>query len=99
MTSAWLRPDCGYPRREVTGRNMKIDRTRPQSTGSVAPASAVQAASRAYGAQDATAATAPRPMADVATIAGLSDTDLTPKVRQALDMLMNEVQRMREELS
>ena len=70
---------------------MKIDRTRPQSTGRVAPASAAQAASRAYGAQDAAAATAPRPMVDVATIAGLSDTDLTPKVRQALDMLMNEV--------
>jgi diguanylate cyclase (GGDEF)-like protein len=78
---------------------MKIDRTRPQSTGSVAPASAAQAASRAYGAQDAAAANAPRPVADVATIAGLSDADLTPKVRQALDMLMNEVQRMREELS
>lgn len=78
---------------------MKIDRTRPQSTGSVAPAGAAQAASRAYGAQDAAAATAPRPMADVATIAGLSETDLTPKVRQALEMLMNEVQRMREELS
>lgn len=38
-------------------------------------------------------------MADEATIAGLSETDLTPKVRQALEMLMNEVQRTREKLS
>ncbi len=76
---------------------MKIDRTRPQSTGSVASARAAQAASQAYGASDAAAAPAPRPAADVATIAGLSEAELTPKVRQALDMLMKEVQRMREE--
>lgn len=77
---------------------MKIDRTRTQTTGSAAPVRSAEAASRAYGAQDATAASAPQAAADVATIAGLSDTELTPKVRQALDMLMNEVQRMREEL-
>ena len=78
---------------------MKIDRTRPQTTGNAAPVRAAEAASRAYGAQDATASNAPRPTGDVATIAGLSDAELTPKVRQALDMLMNEVQSMRAELS
>ena len=78
---------------------MKIDRTRPQTTGNAAPVRAAESASRAYGAQDATASNAPRPTGDVATIAGLSDAELTPKVRQALDMLMNEVQSMRAELS
>ncbi len=32
------------------------------------------------------------------TIAGIPETDLTPKVRQALQMLMSEVQRLREDL-
>ena len=77
---------------------MKIDRPRPQSTGHVVSARSAEAASRAYGAQDSTVS-GPRPSADVATIAGLSETELTPKVRQALDMLMTEVQSMREELS
>jgi len=76
---------------------MKIDRPRPQSTGRVGARSA-EAASRAYGAQDSTVS-GPRPSADAATIAGLSETELMPKVRQALDMLMTEVQSMREELS
>ncbi len=78
---------------------MKIDRTRPQSTGSVVPASRAEAASRAYGGGEAAAAAPARPAGDVATIAGLTEAELTPKVRQALDMLMKEVQRMREELS
>ncbi len=37
-------------------------------------------------------------VADVMTIAGIPETDLTPKVRQALQMLMHEVQRLREDL-
>jgi diguanylate cyclase (GGDEF)-like protein len=78
---------------------MKIDRSRPQSSGNVVSARSAEAASRAYGAQDATAAAPARATGDVATIAGLSEAELTPKVRQALDMLMTEVQRMREELS
>ena len=32
------------------------------------------------------------------TIAGIPETDLAPKVRQALKMLMDEVQRLREDL-
>ena len=40
-----------------------------------------------------------RPAVDVATIAGIPDTDLTPKVRVAIEMLMAEVQRLREDLT
>lgn len=78
---------------------MKINRNRPQSTGQVFLARSAEAASRAYGAQDATAASPARATGDVATIVGLSEAELTPEVHQALDMLMSEVQRMREELS
>ena len=78
---------------------MKIDRTQPQRTGAARPVRPAEQASQAYGATAADTA-APAPVtADVATIAGLSEADLTPKVRQALDLLMTEVQRMREELS
>jgi diguanylate cyclase (GGDEF)-like protein len=66
---------------------MKIERTQPGRTNAAKPVRAPDQAS------------APPPSGDVATIAGLSETDLTPKVRQALDLLMTEVQRMREELS
>jgi len=81
---------------------MKIERTQPGRTNAAkpvrAPEQAAQAA-QAYGATGAGQASAPAPAGDVATIAGLTEADLTPKVRQALDLLMTEVQRMREELS
>ena len=81
---------------------MKIERTQPGRTNAAkpvrAPEQAAQAA-QAYGAAGAGQADATRPSGDVASIAGLTEADLTPKVRQALDMLMAEVQRMREELS
>lgn len=78
---------------------MKIDRTRPQPTAAPNAARAAEQANRAYGATDAGESAPARRAGDVATIAGLSEAELTPKVRQALDMLMAEVQRMREELS
>ena len=81
---------------------MKIERTQTGRTNAAkpvrAPEQAAQAA-QAYGATGAGPAGAPAPPGDVATIAGLTEADLTPKVRQALDLLMTEVQRMREELS
>ena len=40
-----------------------------------------------------------RQTVDVATIAGIPDTELTPKVRVAIEMLMAEVQRLREDLT
>lgn len=39
-----------------------------------------------------------RPIVDIATISGIPDTELTPKVRVAIDMLMAEVSRLREDL-
>ncbi len=78
---------------------MKIDRTRPQPKAAPSAARAAEQASRAYGASGAGEAAPARRAGDVATIAGLSEAELTPKVREALDMLMAEVQRMREELS
>ncbi|MEE8189517.1 MAG: GGDEF domain-containing protein [Kiloniellales bacterium] len=44
------------------------------------------------------AATAAARLADVATIMGVPEVELTPKVRGAIDRLMSEVQRLREEL-
>lgn len=49
------------------------------------------AAAKAYGAQ------APQPVSDVSSIMGLTDTDLTPKVRDAIMQLMAEVDRLRHE--
>lgn len=80
---------------------MKIERTQSGRTNAAkpvrAPDQAAQAA-QAYGAAGTEQASAPPPAGDIATIAGLTEADLTPKVRQALDLLMTEVQRMREEL-
>jgi diguanylate cyclase (GGDEF)-like protein len=81
---------------------MKIERTQPGRTNAAKPARAPEQAAQAaqaYGAASAGQAGAPPPSGDIASIAGLTEADLTPKVRQALDLLMTEVQRMREELS
>ncbi|MSO81516.1 MAG: hypothetical protein EXQ97_07925 [Alphaproteobacteria bacterium] len=58
----------------------------------IRPVRGVRAAS-----QSGTVETA-APLADAASIAGIPESEITPKVRQALDMLMAEVKRMREEL-
>jgi len=78
---------------------MKIERTQTGRTSAATPVRATEQAAQAYGATGAGQASGPPPAGDVATIAGLTEADLTPKVRQALDLLMTEVQRMREELS
>lgn len=77
---------------------MKVDNSRPVGTGRVAAAGSPRAAARAYGSQ-AAAASAPAAPLDLASIAGIPEAELTPKVRDALTMLIAEVQRMREELS
>ena len=75
---------------------MKIERTQTGRTNAAkpvrAPEQAAQAA-QAYGVAGAEHADAPRPAGDVATIAGLTEADLTPKVRQALDLLMTELEQ------
>jgi len=72
---------------------MKIGDSGPvRGPGAIRPVRGV----RAFG--PATGPEAPPPLADAASIAGIPESEITPKVRQALDMLMAEVQRMREEL-
>ena len=78
---------------------MKIERTQTGRTSAAKPVRATEQAAQAYGATGAGQAGGPPPAGDVATIAGPTEADLTPKVRQALDLLMTEVQRMLEELS
>ncbi|HEX9791911.1 MAG TPA: diguanylate cyclase [Kiloniellales bacterium] len=57
------------------------------------PAKATPSTERA----DRTAGTAPAP--DAATLAGIPQTELTPRVSAAIGMLMAEVQKLREELA
>ena len=72
---------------------MKIGDSGPvRGPGMIRPVRGVRAASPS-GTVEAAA-----PLADAASIAGIPESEITPKVRQALDMLMAEVQRMREEL-
>ena len=65
-------------------RTTKIRPT--QGTGGVKPTTRVESSG------------ASGEVADVMTIAGIPETDLAPKVRQALKMLMDEVQSLREDL-
>jgi diguanylate cyclase (GGDEF)-like protein len=78
---------------------MKISNTQgpraPARTGAVSGARPAGGVGAAAGVGQAGAATGP---ADVASILGLSEAELTPKVRAALDQLIGEVARLREEL-
>ena len=76
---------------------MKIDNKRPVGAGRVVAPGAARTATQAYGAQQTASATAAAPL-DLASIAGIPEAELTSKVRDALSMLIAEVQRMREEL-
>ncbi|SMF32422.1 diguanylate cyclase (GGDEF) domain-containing protein [Tistlia consotensis] len=77
---------------------MKVSRTsstRPLGgTGAVAGVGAARPAAPAAPA----AATEVRAPADVTSVMGVPEPELTPKVRAALGQLMNEVHRLREEL-
>ena len=75
---------------------MKVENGRPGSAARVRATGSPRAAAQAYG---GTTVAAPAPPADLASIAGIPEAELTPKVRDALTMLIAEVQRMREELS
>jgi diguanylate cyclase (GGDEF)-like protein len=75
---------------EVTMKVSKSGRTSP-----VAGASAVRAQS-AY--RSAEAAPPPARAEDVATVMGIPESELTPKVRRALQELMAEVYSLRQEL-
>ena len=74
---------------------MKIGDSRPISGPSAVRTGAVRPA----GALSAQAPVEPvRPLGDVATVAGIPTAELTPKVHAAIEMLMTEVQRLREDL-
>ena len=69
-------------------------------TGSPKPAAAGTAAKAgaAYRATEAAQGRAAAPVEDVASLAGVPDAELTPKVRDALQRLMAEVYALRQEL-
>lgn len=77
---------------------MKVGPTRSGSPRPVVATDTAREAGRAYAARAAADAGAAAPTADVATIAGIPSEELTPKVRDAIELLMHEVQRMRQEL-
>jgi len=77
---------------------MKVGPTKTGSPRSVVSAGAVREAGRAYAARAVGETGAATPTADVATIAGIPSEELTPKVRDAIELLMHEVQRMRDQL-
>lgn len=70
----------------------KTGRSKPVATGD-----AVRAET-AYRAFESAAARGVAPAADVASIAGVPEAELTPKVREALQRLMAEVYALRQEL-
>jgi diguanylate cyclase (GGDEF)-like protein len=69
----------------------------PAPAAPVTPSSAVRADS-AYRTAEAAQARAPGRPQDVATVMGIPEAELTPKVRQALQQLMAEVHSLRQEL-
>jgi len=71
--------------------------------GGAAPAqplerTAGQPAAQPGGRRDEAAVSAPRSIADVTSVVGLDEADLSPAVRAALSVLMQEVDRLRREL-
>ena len=77
---------------------MKVGPTKTTGPRPVISTGAAREAGRAYAARAVADAAGPAPTADIATIAGIPGDELTPKVRDAIELLMHEVQRMREEL-
>lgn len=77
---------------------MKVGPTKSAGPRPVVSTGTVREAGRAYAARAVAGATTPAPTVDVATIAGIPGDELTPKVRDAIELLMHEVQRMRQEL-
>ena len=78
---------------------MKVGPTKTTGPRPVVSAGAAREAGRAYAARSTADATALAPTADITSIAGIPGDELTPKVRDAIELLMHEVQRMRQELA
>jgi diguanylate cyclase (GGDEF)-like protein len=77
---------------EATMKVTKTGAAKPVAAGSAARAEA------AYRSTEAAAGRGLPPPEDVATVVGIPEAELTPKVRQALQQLMAEVYALREEL-
>lgn len=77
---------------------MKVGPTRSGSSRPVVSAGVVREAGRAYAARAVDEPTGPAANADVASIVGIPTEELTPKVRDAIELLMHEVKRMRDQL-
>ena len=75
----------------------EIDRTKPGRGGTVRTTRTAPGAPAA-GTGATPAPAAPRPIVDTTSIMGIPDTELTPKVRQAILALMAEVDRLRQDL-
>ena len=78
---------------------MKVGPTKTTGPRPVVSTGAAREAGRAYAARSTADTTAPAPTADITSIAGIPGDELTPKVRDAIELLMHEVQRMRQELA
>src|SRR3546814_6163850 len=83
------------PRTVRDGRLIKVSKTRGAAS---APAGSAVRAEAAYRSAEATQARPAPPAEDVATVVGIPEAELTPKVRQALQQLMAEVYALRQEL-
>lgn len=78
---------------------MKVgDTRRPGRASAVRPAAGAASAAPAGGAYPAAPAAPVRQIADTASIMGIPEAELTPKVRDALMTLMSEVDQLRREL-
>jgi len=76
---------------------MKVGGTR--QPGSASSVRGVSGAGRAQAAGAAGRASAPRQISDTASIMGIPEAEITPKVRDALMTLMSEVDALRRELT
>ncbi|MEM8987157.1 MAG: diguanylate cyclase [Pseudomonadota bacterium] len=75
---------------------MKVGDSKP--TAPARPAARVGATAGVKAYQSAGGAAAVRDIADTASVMGLSEAEMTPKVREAIMTLMAEVDRLRQEL-
>src|SRR3546814_13494179 len=89
------RTDQLFPYTTLFRSLMKVSKTR--GAGS-APAGSAVRAEAAYRSAEATQARPAPPAEDIATVVGIPEAELTPKVRQALQQLMAEVYALRQEL-
>lgn len=77
---------------------MRVSDNRPTGAAGVARPRAVSPGSSAGTAEPAAPVTQARTVADVATFLGIPESELTPKVREGMARLIDEVDRLRRDL-